>query len=204
MFITNCNLRKILGMSRLMEADTGANGGADTGNVDTKETETDTKETTQTETKEAKSYTQDELDKLIESRVSRERKKIMNDEEYKKYEAWKESQKTEEEKKNEALTNAEKARIAAEEKATALEAKVTCLSKGVNATSVDDVVILAKAMVTEEVTIEQAIDKVLEKYPSFKGEQQQQEENKGFKVGAGSQKQKENPNDALARAFGNK
>ena len=204
MFITNCNLRKILGMSRLMEADTGANGGADTGNVDTKETGTDTKETTQTETKEAKSYTQDELDKLIESRVNRERKKIMNDEEYKKYEAWKESQKTEEEKKNEALTNAEKARIAAEEKATALEAKVTCLSKGVNATSVDDVVILAKAMVTEEVTIEQAIDKVLEKYPSFKGEQQQQEENKGFKVGAGSQKQKENPNDALARAFGNK
>lgn len=204
MFISNFNLRKRLGMSRLMEADTGANGGADTGNVDTKETGTDTKETTQTETKEAKPYTQDELDKLIESRVNRERKKIMNDEEYKKYEAWKESQKTEEEKKNEALTNAEKARIAAEEKATALEAKVTCLSKGVNATSVDDVVVLAKAMVTEEVTIEQAIDKVLEKYPSFKGEQQQQEDNKGFKIGAGSQKQKENPNDALARAFGNK
>lgn len=204
MFITNCNLKKRLGMSRLMEADTGVNGGADTGNVDTKETETDTKETTQTETKEAKSYTQDELDKLIESRVNRERKKIMNDEEYKKYEAWKESQKTEEEKKNEALTNAEKARIAAEEKATALEAKVTCLSKGVNATSVDDVVVLAKAMVTEEVTIEQAIDKVLEKYPSFKREQQQQEDNKGFKIGADSQKQKENPNDALARAFGNK
>ena len=65
MFITNCNLRKRLGMSRLMEADTGANGGADTGNVETKETGTDTKETTQTETKEAKSYTQDELDKLI-------------------------------------------------------------------------------------------------------------------------------------------
>ena len=63
--------------------------------------------------------------------------------------------------------------------------------------------VLAKAMVTEEVTIEQAIDKVLEKYPSFKGEQQQQEP-QGFKIGANSQKQKENPNDALARAFGNK
>lgn len=200
MFISNFNLRKRLGMSRLMEADTGANGGADTGNVDTKETGTDTKETTQPETK---SYTQDELDKLIESRVNRERKKLMNDEQYKKYEEWKENQKTEEEKKDEALTNAEKARLAAEEKATVLEAKVTCLSKGVIATSVDDVVILAKAMVTEEVTIEQAIDKVLEKYPSFKGEQQQQEP-QGFKIGANSQKQKENPNDALARAFGNK
>ena len=149
MFITNCNLRKRLGMSRLMEAETGANGGADTGNVDTKETETDTKETTQTETKEAKSYTQDELDKLIESRVSRERKKIMNDEEYKKYEAWKESQKTEEEKRNEALTNDEQAKIVAEERALLAETKVTCLSKGVIAASVEDVVILAKAMVTE-------------------------------------------------------
>ena len=128
----------------------------------------------------------------------------MPKEELKAYQEWKESQKTEEEKKNEALTNAKKARIKKKKKATALEAKVTCLSKGVIATSVDDVVILAKAMVTDEVTIEQAIDKVLEKYPSFKGEQQQQEDNKGFKIGAGSQKQKESPNDALASIFGNK
>lgn len=194
---------KNLKMSRLMEADTGVNGGANTGDVDTNETETDNNNNTQTETKESKTYTQEEIDKIIESRVNRERKKIMNDEEYKKYEAWKESQKTDEEKKNEALTNAENARIAAEEKANNLEAKVTCLSKGVIATSVDDVVILAKAMVTDEITIEKAIDKVLEKYPSFKGEQQQ-EDNKGFKIGAGAENLKGNANDALAAIFGNK
>lgn len=194
---------KNLKMSRLMEADTGVNGGANTGDVDTNETETDNNNNTQTETKESKTYTQEEIDKIIESRVNRERKKIMNDEEYKKYEAWKESQKTDEEKKNEALTNAENARIAAEEKANNLEAKVTCLSKGVIATSVDDVVILAKAMVTDEITIEKAIDKVLEKYPSFKGEQQQ-EDNKGFIIGAGAENLKGNANDALAAIFGNK
>ena len=194
---------KNLKMSRLMEADTGVNGGANTGDVDTNETETDNNNNSQTETKESKTYTQEEIDKIIESRVNRERKKIMNDEEYKKYEAWKESQKTDEEKKNEALTNAENARIAAEEKANNLEAKVTCLSKGVIATSVDDVVILAKAMVTDEITIEQAIDKVLEKYPSFKGEQQQ-EDNKGFIIGAGAENLKGNANDALAAIFGNK
>lgn len=190
---------KNLRMSRLMEADTGTGSGANTGDVETTETKSDTKETTQEE----KTFTQADVDKLIQERIAREKKNQLSKEELKAYNEWKESQKTEEEKKNEALTNAEKARLAAEEKATALEAKVTCLSKGVVSDSVDDVVILAKAMVTEEVTIEQAIDKVLEKYPSFKGEQQQQEP-QGFKIGANSQKQKENPNDALARAFGNK
>lgn len=190
---------KDLRMSRLMEADKGAGSGANTGNVETTESKTDTQETTQEE----KTFTQADVDKLIQERVARERKNQLSKEELKAYQEWKESQKTEEEKKNEALTNAEKARLAAEEKATSLEAKVTCLSKGVVADSVDDVVILAKAMITEEVTIEQAIDKVLEKYPSFKGEQQQ-EEQKGFIIGAGSQKQKENTNDALARIFGNK
>ena len=189
---------KNLRMSRLMEADNGAGSGANTGNAETTETKTDTQETTQEE----KTFTQADVDKLIQERVARERKNQLPKEELKAYQEWKESQKTEEEKKNEALTNAEKARVAAEERALLAETKVTCLSKGVVADSVDDVVILAKAMVTDELTIEQAIDKVLEKYPSFKGEQQQ-EEQKGFIIGAGSNKQKENTNDALARAFGN-
>lgn len=191
---------KNLRMSRLMEADTGVGSGADTGNDETTETKSDTKETTQEE----KTFTQADVDKLIQERIAREKKNQLSKDELKAYNAWKESQKTEEEKRNEALTNAEKARLAAEEKATALEAKVTCLSKGVITTSVDDVVILAKAMVTEEVKIEQAIDKVLEKYPSFKGEHQQEEQNKGFKVGAGAEQTKGNTNDALASIFGNK
>lgn len=190
---------KNLRMSRLMEADTGTGSGADTGNEETTETKSDTKETTQEE----KTFTQADVDKLIQERIAREKKNQLSKEELKAYNEWKESQKTEEEKKNEALTNAEKARLAAEEKATALEAKVTCLSKGVIATSVDDVVILAKAMVTDELNIEQAIDKVLEKYPSFKGEQQQKEP-QGFKIGAGTEQSKNNVDDALSRAFGNK
>ncbi|GAB6170078.1 hypothetical protein JCM1393_25380 [Clostridium carnis] len=201
MFIVNCNLRKQLGMGRLLQADggdgTGANGGE--GSQDGGEGSKNE------EDPEEKTFTQADVDKLIQERVAREKRGQLSKEELKAYNEWKESQKTEEEKKNEALTNAEKARLAAEEKATALEAKVTCLSKGVIATSVDDVVTLAKAMVTEEVTIEQAIDKVLEKYPSFKGEQQQQqEENKGFKIGAGAAQTKNNVNDALSRVFGNK
>lgn len=190
---------KNLRVNRLMEADNGEGSGANTGNVETTETKTDGQETAQEE----KTFTQADVDRLIQERVAREKKNQLSKDELKAYNEWKESQKTEEEKKNEALTNAENARIAAEEKANNLEAKVTCLSKGVIATSVDDVVILAKAMVTDEITIEKAIDKVLEKYPSFKGEQQQ-EDNKGFIIGAGAENLKGNANDALAAIFGNK
>lgn len=200
MLISNLNLRKRLGMGRLMEADGGAGTGGEgnsvgnEGNPEGGEGE-----------KEEKTFTQADVDKMIQERVAREKKNQLSKEELKAYNEWKESQKTEEEKRTEALDNAEKAKLAAEERAMALEAKVTCLSKGVNATSVDDVVILAKAMVTDDVTIEQAIDKVLEKYPSFKSEQQQEQKQNqsGFKIGAGASGQKGN-DDSLARIFGNK
>lgn len=152
---------------------------------------------------ESKTFTQEELDAIVKDKIAKAKKGQPSKEELEEFKQWKESQKTEDEKRTEALNNAEQARLAAEEKATALEAKVTCLTKGVTANSVDDVVILAKAMVNDDLTMEQAIDKVLEKYPSFKGQQQEQEQNKnGFIIGANNTKQKVNPNDAIARAFG--
>ena len=201
MSISNLNLRKRLGM-KLAQDDGAGNGGVglETNPTDGAGGEGEGTETNPTE---EKTFTQEEVNRMIKDRVAREKKGQLSKEELKAYQDWKESQKTEAEKQSEALTNAEKAKQDAEERANTLEAKVTCLSKGVLADSVDDVVILAKAMVSDDVTMDQAVDKVLEKYPSFKGVQQQ-EENKGFKIGAGSEKQKENVNDALSRAFGNK
>ncbi|XZI40733.1 hypothetical protein ACSXEP_07155 [Clostridium perfringens] len=201
MSISNFNLRKRLSM-KLAQDDGAGNGGAgsETNPTDGADGECGGTETNPTE---EKTFTQEEVNRMIKDRVAREKKGQLSKEELKAYQDWKESQKTEAQKQSEALTNAEKAKQDAEERANTLEAKVTCLSKGVLADNVDDVVILAKAMVSEEVTMDQAVDKVLEKYPSFKGVQQQ-EENKGFKIGAGSEKQKENVNDALSRAFGNK
>ena len=199
MFIQNFNLRKRLGMNRLMEADGGAGGTGD--NTGTGEEASEGQEGTgEGGESEEKTFTQADVDKLIKERIAREKKNQLPKEELKAYQEWKESQKTEAEKQSEALTNAEKAKLEAEERANSLEAKVTCLTKGVNANSVDDVVILAKAMVTDEVTIEQAIDKVLEKYPSFKGEQQQ--ETKGFIIGGKGGKEKANQNDQLKAIFG--
>lgn len=200
MFILNHNLRKRLGM-KLAQDDGAGNGGT---SLETNPTEGDEEgKGTEGNPQEEKTFTQADVDRLIKERLSREKKGQPSKEDLEAFNNWKESQKTEAQKQSEALTNAEAKAKAEEERANTLEAKVTCLSKGVLASSVDDVVILAKAMVSEEVTMDQAVDKVLEKYPSFKGVQQQ-EENKGFKIGAGSEGQKENVNDALSRAFGNK
>ncbi|HGD0581418.1 hypothetical protein [Clostridium perfringens] len=201
MSISNLNLRKKLGM-KLAQDDGAGNGGAgsETNLTDGAGGEGEGTETNPTE---EKTFTQEEVNRMIKDRVAREKKGQLSKEELKAYQEWKESQRTEAQKQSEALTNAEKAKQDAEERANTLEAKVTCLSKGVLADNVDDVVILAKAMVSDDVTMDQAVDKVLEKYPSFKGVQQQ-DENKGFKIGADGGKQKGNVEDALARAFGNK
>lgn len=184
MSISNFNLRKRLGM-KLAQDDGAGNGGvgSEANPTDGADGEGEGTETNPTE---EKTFTQEEVNRMIKERVAREKKGQLSKEELKAYQDWKESQKTEAQKQSEALTNAEKAKQDAEERANTLEAKVTCLSKGVLADSVDDVVILAKAMVSDDVTMDQAVDKVLEKYPSFKGVQQQ-EENKGFKIGAGEQ-----------------
>lgn len=167
MSISNFNLRKRLCM-KLAQDDGAGNGGigSETNSTDGADGEDEGTETNPTE---EKTFTQEEVNRMIKDRVAREKKGQLSKEELKAYQEWKESQKTEAQKQSEALTNAEKAKQDAEERANTLEAKVTCLSKGVLADSVDDVVILAKAMISEEVTMDQAVDKVLEKYPSFKG-----------------------------------
>jgi len=201
MFINNFNLRKKLGVGKLMEADDGA-GSAGGGSEEESSSAEGEKQEEKTEDK---TFTQADVDKLVKDRIAREKKGQLSKEEIKAYQDWKESQKTEDQKKNDAVTNAEKAKQVAEDKAANLEAKVTCLSKGVGATSVDDVVVLAKAMVSEEVTIEQAIDKVLEKYPHFKGGEQSNEDEKGFKkIGSSGARGKVIADEALANAFGNK
>ena len=198
MYIVNCNLRKSLGMGRLLNADDGAGNGGEGGNSNTSEGSEGENENPES----GKTFTKDDVDRLIQEKLDEAKKGQPSKEELDAFNEWKESQKTEEEKRSEALTNAEKAKEAAEERALLAETKVICLSKGVVADSVDDVVILAKSMVSDSMTMEQAIDKVIEKYPSFKGDKSN--ENGFIQVGADRGNQNTNINDAVSRAFGNK
>ncbi|WP_212754830.1 hypothetical protein [Streptococcus suis] len=93
------------------------------------------------------------------------------------YAKWQESQKSEADKQAEALTakDRELANVQAENKV--LASKLAALSKGVNTESVDDVIALAERLVTDEVSIDDAIGQVLAKYPQF-GKQEPVEDKK--------------------------
>lgn len=110
-----------------------------------------------------KTFTQSELDAAI----AKERENIPSADELKAFNDWKESQKTEQEKTAEKIRLAQEAQTSAEKKASDLEAKFTAVSKGVKPEAVDDVIALAKNKVTDTVTLDQAIDSVIEKYPHF-------------------------------------
>lgn len=80
---------------------------------------------------------------------------------------WQDSQKSEAEKRDEALANANKA---LEEAATAkkqLEYKLAALENGINKDSLEDALILAERLVNDETNINDALKKVVEKYPHF-------------------------------------
>lgn len=121
-----------------------------------------------------KTFTQAELDEAIRRRLERERRGMPSKDELKAFREWQDSQKTAEQLSAEKLTAAENDRADAVRRAEAAEAKCTAFSKGVKPEAVDDVIALAMAKlamskVSDSVTIEQAIDEVIVKYPVFCG-----------------------------------
>lgn len=91
-------------------------------------------------------------------------------------------------------------------KAQTLEAQNAALKADVNPDSLDDVIVLAKNLVTEDVTIDDAIKTVLEKYPNFKREAKPADEGDSkkkpkFSNGDHKQGDKTTENDAWMNAF---
>ena len=115
-----------------------------------------------------KTFTQKELDDIVKQRLERAKKDMPSKDELKAFREWKDSQKTAEEKAAEQLAEVAAARDSAEREKSRLEIKVSCLSKGVDVNAVDDVIALAERFIDEDTTIEKAVEKVLEKYPSFR------------------------------------
>lgn len=130
-------------------------------------------------------FSQKEVDEAVKKRLAREKRK------------WQRQQKQGDKPGNEdkpgkvdaGETEADKKAREAEEKATALELKWTCLEHDVRKDCVDDVLALARVHVSKDssLDIEDAIDKVLEKYPQFKDgyEDDDLDEDDGKKKGWG-------------------
>lgn len=109
---------------------------------------------------EEKKFSQRDVDEAIKKRIARERRKWQREQQKntgKKDDP--EGKKEEDPEKQEAIN-----------KATNLEVKVACYEAGVVKDAVDDVVALARSYMAadEDLDLEDAIEKVVKKYPQFK------------------------------------
>lgn len=113
-----------------------------------------------------KKFSQKELEDAVKKRLARERRKWQREQQKKESTADKDSAGTGE---SNAGVDAEKASVA-EKQMTKLEVKVACYEADVAKDAVDDVAALAHAYMEADDTLdlEDAIEKVVKKYPHFK------------------------------------
>jgi len=132
-----------------------------------------------------KTFTQDDVNNIVAKEVKKAQEKLLKQlgiddfnsakEGLQKFREWQESQKTEQQKQAERLQQLEQQFQTVQQEKEALAAQLAAVKAGVHADYVEDVVVLAQRLVDDDTTMEDAIAKVLEKYPHFKEAQQQQE-----------------------------
>ena len=124
-----------------------------------------------------KTFTQEDVNGFVKKESSKQTEKLLKDlgiedftnakEGLTKFREWQESQKTEQQKKDEKLTELETNYSSTSDENTVLKAQISAMKSGVKADSVSDVVTLAKTMLSDEVDMDAAIAAIVEKYPHF-------------------------------------
>ena len=108
-----------------------------------------------------KTFTQADVDKMIQSRLDRERKKYPSEEEITAYRTWKDSQQTEQErqaKQAKDLADSKAALIASQAEVEQLRRDKYVLSKGLTGEDAEFIAFKAMKMVDDKTTFEQAVD----------------------------------------------
>lgn len=85
-----------------------------------------------------------------------------------KFREWQDAQKSREEKQLEQFKKAEQQLKEFQTENAKLKAQIAALKAGVKSDSLEDVIVLANNLVDEDTSIDEAIQKVLKKYPQFK------------------------------------
>lgn len=142
---------------------------------------------------EEKTFSQDDVNNLIARESKKAQEKLLKQlgiedfdnakDGFQKFKEWQESQKTEQEKQKEAFENLTKDKESLSSENASLKAQLSALKQGVKGDSVEDVVALAERLVSDDVTIDDAIKQVVEKYPHFAEKEGQQEQKPSFTTG---------------------
>lgn len=85
-----------------------------------------------------------------------------------KFREWQDAQKSREEKQLEQFKKAEQQVTEFQTENAKLKAQIAALKAGVKSDSLEDVIVLANNLVDEDTSIDEAIQRVLKKYPQFK------------------------------------
>ena len=186
-------------------------GGADqgeSGGQDEQQEQQQDQEGTDSQQSGENTFTQDDVNNVVAKETKKVKEKLLKDlgvdsfknakEGMKKFQEWQEQQKTEAEKQQEQLENLKQEKESISQENEKLKAQLSAFNKGVKPDSAEDVVTLAKNLVDDDTDMEAAIDKVIEKYPHFSGEQQEEESKPSFTTG---QHQKGDSKDSFAKTL---
>ena len=162
----------------------------------------------------AKTFTQDEVNAIGTREKNQGKNSILKmfgcaDEKSAKAEAeefkkWKESQKTDEEKRNEAAQQLKDSAAESEKRAIAAENKLSALTAGVTAESIDDALAIALLKVTEDKPLDKVFEEMKKepRYAGFFGAGQSSSDGTGSSAthNKGNQQNKENIGERLAKS----
>lgn len=112
-----------------------------------------------------KTFTQADVDNIIQARLERERKKYPSEEEITAYRTWKDNQQTEQErqaKRDKELADSKSALSAAQSELEQVKRDKYVLSKGLTGDDAEFIAFKALRMVDDKTTFEQAVDKLTE------------------------------------------
>ena len=137
-----------------------------------------------------KKFSQKDVDEAIKKRLARERRKWQREQKKKAESKDDGDDAGDDGKKDDKETKKLKEKA---QKAEELELKWTCLEHDVEKTCVDDVLALARVHMNKDkdLDIEDAIDKVLEKYPQFKADFDQEGDDQESKKSWGQRHKKQ-------------